>query len=381
MLLTLSAGYAQDQSTVISDVTPQAWNFDKLEKGSAGQYFFRQAASTGSNFRLPANRTDGRTGFRWADNSTTGGFGVALWGTGLPDNGYDSLTVEWKNKLERYYNTWQITDGGKMGNILIYKGVACEENDLRAATNPDTLNCSVNTYWVTHPDIEVGEGVFYRYTLRLRAIVPTKVGIDCYIGTSWWDGIPFAGSNRSTGYGNFAHTCYPEENQYWTEYVFEVEAKQMGTLKPGYTQYDIAPLLLKVGLNSNAVDRSILMFDDLKMERVSQPTVQGEVEKTLSSGKIYYYGYVKNEWGEGYDDASDYVLPSNVSAPEAKDLIVLTEGDEVTVVDAEGLVSAYDASGRLVDTAEPNNCLAKLNIPGHGIFVIKTATQSKKIVK
>ena len=394
---------AQDASTVVGDKTPAAWAFDKMDKGPLSPYFFREAGTLGANFEwkwcLGEDGKDGHKGFRWADQSQTGGYAVALYGSPEGNNiGFGQMSENSKADLEAFYNTWQVTDAGKMGNIIIYKGHNSQYTDKRVMRNDSVMEGGPNMYFVSNADLEVetdaASPVYYRLTWRVRTILPdgendpNSQTISACCGTSWWDGLPLAGSGRTSGYGSLqgddnGHHCYKAENEYWTEYVMEIELKQM-KVTTGNEVYDIAPLLFKVGIGKDVANDAIIMFDDLKLEKVNAVTVKGEIEKQTSS-KTFYYGYVKNEYGEGNDDASNYVLPNYVDGIhatkiKATELIVLRGDNGLTVFDADGPVSLYNAAGQLVGTETPSNCQAEFNVSQRGVYFVKAKNGVRKVV-
>lgn len=335
------------------DCTPANWKFDTMQKGSAQGLFIKEAAAIGGNFQKQTLE-DGRQGFRYADN-LQGGFAVAHW-TGEADCGYNDLTEQQKADFQAFYDAFQIADGGDLGNVLIYQGNSSTETDNRAVKNTVGMS-SPGVYVVTQKDLQTGT---YKVTIPVRMIVNADLAtakMNTYLGTSWWDGVPLAGSGQS-GYANFTLESIPDFNQYWTSYSFEVEVTNNSDPK-----YDFTPVLIKLGLDWNAANGTILIFDDFKIEKVSAPTLGGQLKVDAV------------DW----DDTP--AGGTGIGNVEKKDnIIVFTNTNGIVVVDATEKIEVYNATGMLVASKLPNNAATTIEVSEKGIYLVKTGNTTRKII-
>ena len=329
------------------DCSPKNWSFDKLTRGSADGLFIRESSALGSNFI--GDKTLGK-GFRWADN-LEGGFSVANW-TGS-DVAYKDMTADQKANLEAFYHAFQIVDGGKLGNIMIYQGNASTATDARAVKNAESMSAP-NVYLVSQKDLSMG---MYRISIPMRVIlnedVTNTVDINSYFGTSWWDNKPFLGGANTDG--NFHLSAVKDFNDYWTNYQFEIEITSNSD-----ASYDFTPLLIKLGLGATITNKSILMFDDIKIEKITEATLGG----TLKVDPV--------DWSD---------TPTGVSYTKYEDnVIVFANNNGISVIDATAPIEVYTVAGQLIEKVSPNTTVTTIPVKEKGVYIVKTGDVTRKVV-
>ena len=330
------------------DVSPKNWSFDKLAKGSADGLFIRESSAIGGNFK--GDDALGK-GFRWADN-LEGGFSVANW-TGAGDIAYKDMTADQKANLEAFYHAFQIVDGGKLGNIMIYQGNASTATDARAVKNAESMSAP-NVYVVSQKDLPIG---MYRISIPMRVFlnedITNTVDINCYFGTAWWDNKPFLGGTNTDG--NFHLSAIKDFNSYWTNYQFEVEITSNSA-----ADYDFTPLLIKLGLGGTIANQSILMFDDLKIERITEATLGGQL-------KI---------------DAVDWTdAPTGISYTKYEDNVIVFANDNgISVIDATAPIEVYTVAGQLIEKVFPNATVTTIPVNERGAYIVKTGDMTRKVI-
>lgn len=352
VLLTTAAGLFVATSVMAQvNVAPKNWRFDGMQKGSATGLFIKEAGALGSNF-VSQTLENGHKGFRYADN-WEGGFSVANWVADRDGISYSAMTDAEKTNLDAFYNSFQIVDGGKLGNIMIYQGNASTETDVRAVKNTESMSAP-NVYLVSQKDLDPG---IYKISIPIRVILNEDVetaDVNVYVGTSWWDGLPLAGSG-SSDYANFHLTFAPAFNDYWTLYEYEVEVKENKD-----ATYDFAPILTKLGLGGNLGNNAIVIFDDLKLEKMPDITLGGQLATTPV------------DWSD---------VPTGVSSVKGNDnVIVFANHNGIQVIDATASIEVYSAAGQLVNTVVPNTTLTTIPVSDKGIYIVKTGNTTRKVV-
>ena len=334
-----------------TDCTPKNWKFDGMQKGSAAGLFIKEAAAIGGNFKSQV-LDNGHKGFRYADN-LEGGFSVAHW-TGGADAGYADMTSEQKAEFDSFYNAFQIADGGALGNVMIYQGANSTQTDSRAVKNTVSM-VAPNVYVVTQKDLAPG---IYKISIPMRVILNEDVAtadVNVYVGTSWWDGLPLAGSAGSD-YANFHFTFAPAFNDFWTLYEYEVEVKENKD-----NLYDFAPVLTKLGFGGDLGNNSIVLFDDLKIEKMAAVTLGGQMKTTAV------------DWSD---------KPSGISTMKASDdnVIVFANSNGIQVVDATAPIEVYTVEGKLIAKVAPAATVTVVPVSDKGVYVVRTGKTVRKVV-
>lgn len=342
--------FAATSAMAQTDVTPKNWKFDGMQKGSAASLFNREASALGSNY-ISQVLDNGRKGFRYADN-WEGGFSVAHW-TGGGDFGYAAMPDEAKEVLENFYKAFQVVDGGALGNVLIYQGNSSTETDNRAVRNESSM-VFPNVYAFTQKDLDPG---IYKISIPIRVILNPEeetVTVSVEVGTSWWDGIPLAGSGGS-GYGKFDLSFVPFFNQAWTLYEFEIEVKPNKD-----ATYDFAPVMTKLGINGIVANKSIIILDDLKLERMPDVTLDGRAKITPL------------DWNDA---------PTGIYSANGDDnVIVFANNNGIQVIDATTAIEVYDAAGQLIDKVLPKATVTTIPVSDKGVYIVKTGKTTRKVV-
>lgn len=341
---------AATSSMAQTDATPKNWKFDGMQKGSAAGLFIKEAGALGGNFQSQVLE-NGHKGFRYADD-LDGGFSVAHW-TGEGDFGFADMSDEAKAVLENFYNSFQIVDGGTLGNVMIYQGANSSETDARAVKNPVSM-VAPNVYVVTQKDLDPG---IYKISIPVRVILNADVqtaDVNVYVGTSWWDGLPLAGSGGSD-YANFHFTFAPDFNKEWTLYEYEIEVKENKD-----ATYDFAPVLTKLGFGGDLGNNAIVLFDDFKLERMSDITLGGELKITPV------------DWND---------TPTGIySAKGDNNVIVFANNNGIQVIDANAMIEVYNAAGQLINEVTPTAALTTIPVSDKGIYIVKTGMTTRKVI-
>lgn len=352
VLLMMAAGLIAAASVMAqTDATPKNWKFDGMQKGSAAGLFIKDAGNFGGNFKSQV-LDNGHKGYRYADN-VEGGFSLTHW-TGENDGlTYPEMTDDLKAGFDNFYNSFQIVDGGDLGNIMIYQGANSTEIDARAVKNP-TAMVAPNVYVVTQKDLTPG---IYKISIPMRVVLNETIetaDVNVYVGTSWWDGLPLAGSGGSD-YANFHFTFAPAFNDFWTLFEYEVEVKENKD-----ATYDFAPVLTKLGFGSDLGNNAIVLFDDLKLERMPAITLGGK----LNIKPV--------DWKD---------TPTGIaSTKDGNNVIVFANNNGIQVIDATTVVEVYNAAGQLINKVAPNATLTTIPVSDKGIYIVKTGKTTRKVV-
>ena len=349
LLLTAASMLFAANTMAQTDVTPTNWKFDGMAKGSAEGLFIKEASNIGGNF-ISQVLENGKKGYRWADN-LEGAFSLSHW-TGGANTSYANLAESDTAIFDTFFNTFQVVDGGKMGNILIYQGINSSETDSRAVKNTNAM-VAPNVYAVTQKDLTAG---YYKITIPVRMVFNEggsgKINVN--LGTSWWDGLPIAGSGGS-GYGTFNMEGLDFFNNEWTDYQFEVEVTGNSDSK-----YDFAPILIKLGLGGMA-NNSIIMFDDFKIEKVPSLTLGGTVATNPRA------------------DLDDTPVNTGIGSSTQEQIIIFANSNGITVVDATSDIEVYDVAGRLVKMVSPMSTAVTIPVEEKGLYIVKTGTVVRKV--
>lgn len=331
------------------DVTPANWKFSAKERGSASAVFIKSASTIGGNLIYSKTTSDGRKGFR-AGDAMEGSIAVNHW-TGEGDNiDYSAMTIAQKEKIDAFHEAFKFVDGGELGNLLCYKGKTATFDRPGAFSNTANMVApSLNMF--TQKDLAPG---VYKVTLNIRTIMNTNVTpktISCYVASSWYDNMKFAGS--STGL-SFNVDCAPEFNNEWTTYEYEFQISNNSD-----PLYDETPVNTKLGLGTDIANNTIILMSSLKLEKMNVATLGGKV-------KISY---------PVYND-----LPTGVEQLKQNELIVWGEDRTITIVDAKAPIEVYSANGQLVKCVDANSTLTTVPVDEMGIYIIKSGNQIRKIV-
>ena len=112
-----------------TDVTPANFKFSAMEKGNPSEIFAKDASKFGGNLNQSGTYLNSVVGDK------PGVLVVHSWSGSISEKNWADMTAEEKQNFEDFYNTFQIVDGGALGNILAYQGVNSTVTDNRITKN------------------------------------------------------------------------------------------------------------------------------------------------------------------------------------------------------------------------------------------------------
>ena len=334
-----------------TDVTPANWDFNKMQPGPAEGVFIKELASKSGN--LEGSDLTGRANLA----GEKGGIVLTSWyGTaGSPET---QFTDEDKARYEEYYTAAQIVDGGDE-NLLCLVGPAATATfpgGVKAPSLPATT-----LVWMTADNLTSDN--YYRITFDYRAITDNTDNsqkIQWQTGDIGWNGIDKdvtkLGNKISVGNRTIENPCFSGMNNNWYRMSYDIYY-----VKNSDEQYLDAPLLIKMNYGPVA-DNSILLFRSVKLERIDN----------YADDHIPSYTNLL--------DFEDIQLASVEAIDYENDVIVTTNGGNITVIDANAPVEVYNIAGVKVASVAAPAAVETISLDMNGVFVVKVGDKAQKVV-
>lgn len=351
--LMVATGFAQ------TDVTPANWKFSNQQLGSAAYIYAKDGCALSGNlvYNEPAKFGEDAVqtliGFRYGDNME-GCFALSPWladmsmyTQGAAVYGIN-MTDEHKAIIDNFINASQIVDGGVYGKMFCYQGHGSTQTFTGAVKNVgDAPGMKINIF--TNKLTQDG---IYRFTMPIRVICNEDMvdaSMSFYPATAWYDPLPLAGSGRSDGSDQI--TFGKDFNNDWAILQFEIEIKVQGADET----VQLTPVNIALGLGALG-NKSIVLFRDFKLEKVTQATCEGEIK---------------------YLDDQSVAIENNRLE---NNVVVYATDNAINVIDAKAPVEVYNAAGVLVNKTDVNGTVTSIPVTQKGLYLVKVGAETRKVV-
>ena len=340
-----------------TDVTPANVKFSAMEKGNPSEIFAKDASKFGGNLNQSGTYLNSVVGDK------PGVLVVHSWSGSISEKNWADMTAEEKQNFEDFYNTFQIVDGGALGNILAYQGVNSTVTDNRITKNVSSLGDAPSLCFLT-PTTGFVQGKVYRFTASFRTVLnddATDYELNLNIKDSQGNEQHFAKTDGATGDGTFSQKIKfaKDFNNYWFQTQFELIYNAGNETD----DYKFLPYNLQFGLGGVMGMNALFFMRDLTIEQVDAPILDGKIKTTPQP-----------TW-------NDTPNPDAISAQELNNNIIVFANDGIiSVVDASAPVEVYNAAGVLVNRAEAEGTVVNIPVAQKGLYLVKVGATTRKVV-
>ena len=341
LLLGVSAILCSMGQVSAQDFTPANWKFSEMKTGSASSLFVKETCKSAWNIGFPYRAADNMNGAMTLSIAPGGDIVTA-------GKLYADMADAEKAVFDDFIQSASIVPGGDLGNLFCIKGKDLTEEDARGVKH--AYNAPNTTLWFfSGTDLPLASN--YRVSFSFRTILnPEVIGaaLSFTMATSHYDGVD-DGSYRQKEV-----ECYPEFNEYWTTAAFDIAIEDNTDAK-----YAELPLVVKLFLKGGIADKGMLLLKDVTITKINQ------IDNTYVPAKII---------------EEDFVDTSISSTRGNNNVLIWSEGNEITVLDAKEKIEVYSFNGTLIAEKTPDFEVTTFKLDQRGVYLVKVGDTCKKIV-